>query len=161
MRLPTVRVVNPSQPDSYVIINESDFVQGKHQLYDSPPLNRHAGAAVAREATEHFVAEIKQNPLVAELTQATENTEITPREAQPVGASRIAGADDLRGSYQYGGERGEGPLEFVPHTLDDLRVAKGPGGKWYVWRGKQIVSGRLDSEDAALDALQNMREPVA
>lgn len=119
MRLPTVRVVNPSQPDSYVIINESDFVQGKHQLYDSPIL-------------PHPVA----LPLPS-TAQAIENTDITlPGEAQPVGASDTAGADDLH-------------------------VAKGPGGKWFVWRGKQIVSGRLDSEDAAAEALRNMRELVA
>ena len=101
-RVATVRVVNPSDPASYMIINESDFVQGQHQLYDSAPV---------------FV-------------EACDDPQI-------VGA-QVPGA-----------------------AQDDLRVAKGPGGKWYVWRGKQIVSGRLDSEAAAVEAMRRMKEPVA
>lgn len=130
MRLPTVCVVNPADPEGPgMYINESDFDARVHHLHGAPgetstlvsvsPLKRIADSM--RDGTAVFI---------------NANSEITPREAQPVGGSRIAAADDLR-------------------------VAKGPGGKWYVWRGKQIVSGRLDSEDAATDALRNMREPVA
>lgn len=32
---------------------------------------------------------------------------------------------------------------------EGLKVAKGPRGKWYVRRGKEIVSGPYDSEDEA------------
>lgn len=32
-RLPTVKVVNPSDPDDFMIINESDFDEGRHELW--------------------------------------------------------------------------------------------------------------------------------
>lgn len=135
MRLPTVRVVNPSQPDSYVIINESDFDSSQHQLYDSPILPKPA--------------------------------EIPPSEAQLVGGSDTVaaalGVNESPGPKPAGWDDvAQANSAAVEEMMQNaLRVAKGPGGKWFVWRGKQIVSGRLDSEDAALDALRNMREPVA
>lgn len=133
-RLPTVRVVNPSQSDSYVIINESDFDSSQHQLYDSPILPKPA--------------------------------EIPPSEAQRGGSDTAAAALGVNGSsgpkpagWDDVARANSAAVEEMMQNA--LRVAKGPGGKWFVWRGKQIVSGRLDSEDAAVEALRNMREPVA
>lgn len=42
-------------------------------------------------------------------------------------------------------------------TTDEPKVGKGPGGRWYIMRGKERVSEGFASEDeakAALDAMQ-------
>lgn len=33
---PTVKVKNDAAPDGYMLINESDFVEGTHELFDAP-----------------------------------------------------------------------------------------------------------------------------
>jgi len=39
--------------------------------------------------------------------------------------------------------------EVKASEVEALTVGKGPRGKWYVRRGKEIVSGPYDSEDEA------------
>ena len=43
--VPTVKIQNPNEPGGYIIINESDYVEGEHTLWsepldDAPPTER-------------------------------------------------------------------------------------------------------------------------
>jgi len=83
--LPTVRVVNPNAPESFMLINEADLCDG-HELWND---------GVSDDA----------------MTSAF------------------------------------GPSNAERHM--DLRVSKGPRGRWYVKLGKEIVEGPFETETEA------------
>lgn len=60
----------------------------------------------------------------------------------------IINASDLRDDHELWREP-----EAMPMAVDvPLTVGKGPRGAFYVKRGREIVAGPFDSEEAALDA---------
>ena len=74
------------------------------------------------------------------------------RTAQAAGQSGSVGGD------QAGGETGnEDPQGDADHA-EPLRVAKGPRGLWYVWRGTERLGPGLQTEEAAQARLLAMNE---
>lgn len=45
------------------------------------------------------------------------------------------------------------PVPVVQPAVDGLTAGKGPGGRWYVKRGKEIVTGPFETQEAAEAAI--------
>lgn len=73
-----------------------------------------------------------QKPSDAEMARRAEIQAIRSRHYERVAAGEVQPADD----------DGE-------HKTEGLTIGKGPRGKWYVKRGKEIVSGPYETEDEA------------
>lgn len=185
-RIPTVRVRHPLL--GFITINASDLTPEHElheeqaadfepvgaQLMAAPervdPALRDAAAALClrmvafrrRAASEPF-AELPAaeqlailQGLEAELHQAEADYEADQRERAAYKAEERA--REVREQQQDDG--GQGDESEQPDQLQSNlpRVAKGPRGLWYVWRGAERLGPGLTTEDAAQARLHAMNE---
>lgn len=128
--LPTVRVVNPAAPGEFKIINASDM-KPHHVLWsdgaaETPP------AALGDDQT-HNPSDKADDDAPAALPASPSVPQSPPAPRDPL---------DHDGDGRKGGS--------LPH----VKAGKGPGGRWYVKQGKEIVSGPYPDEGAALAAAE-------
>lgn len=137
MRLRTVRVVHPGDPSKFMTINESDLAD-EHELWPDQ-IDQDDVPGAQAEPDEASVALRCMGKLVAQ----KEGISFASWLAQPA-ADRLAKLAEAEREIDEAMSRREMP-----------RVTKGPGGKWFVKRGKETVAGGFDTEaeaQAALDA---------
>lgn len=77
----------------------------------------------------------------------------TVRVVNPAAPDRfmIINASDLRDDHELWSD---GPAKMDEPIESDLRIGKGPRGKWYVWRGRERAEGPFDTETEADAALK-------
>ena len=131
--LPTVRVVNPAAPDGYMIINASELRNGHKIWTDDMAGQSVLPAGKADSARDAKVAD----------------------SAASAGKVELAG-DGGNGSLEV--SENSGSVEVFdasgrPAESADLRVGKGPRGKYYVLLGKERVEGPFETEEDAQKAI--------
>lgn len=185
-RIPTVRVKHPLL--GFVTINASDLTPEhelhEEQAEDFEPVAarflaapgrldpalRDAAAALClrmvafkrRVADEPF-ADLSTGEqlavvqgLEAELTQAEADYEADQRERAACEAEERA--RQARDQQQDDGGQGDDPERTEQPQSDLPRIAKGPRGLWYVWRGEARVSKGCQTEAEALALLGKQSE---
>lgn len=159
--VPTVRVVDPNDPDDFIVINRSDLGP-RHKLWGTPPADLvipDADTAAAEKAAlaERMVATLMAGHLgttVDEWSALGIGEQIGHmRDAERMIAEANAGvsppspaASPARDPLDHDGDGRKGG------SLPGLTVGKGPGGRWFVKRGREIVTGPFASEAEAESA---------
>ncbi|MBB6306227.1 hypothetical protein [Xanthobacter tagetidis] len=144
--LPTVRVVNPAAPGEYKIINEADL-KPHHVLWSegagAPPAaaGNDAPAEPAGQDQKGDPADKPADGAPADPAAA----EKAPHDAPPSPPAPPAAPRDPLDHDGDGRKGGSAPL---------ATAGKGPGGRWYVKRAKEIVSGPYPDETAAQAAAE-------
>lgn len=138
-RVPTVRVAHPEAPGGYAIINAADLTDA-HELWPeqaddyqpfAPPVGDEAAVGTR---------------LLAKVLAARAHMTLVEWGALPA-------SERLERMVEAEAEFDRQAAEYTPP-----RVGKGPGGRWYHYRGKERLEGSFDSEEAALAALQGLQD---
>jgi hypothetical protein len=179
MRVPTVRVVNPADPGRFMTINAADHRDEHHELwpeqaegFDPGDLRRSAAAGALDPALRDAAATLclrivafrrrVEGESFAELT-AGEQLAVLHEMSAEADRAEAAYEEDQRERATYeAAQREREAAEQSQQTGDDapsaadLRVAKGPGGRWYVHRGEDRVSKGFATE---AEAIAEMSQP--
>lgn len=140
MQVPTVRVVSEAAPGGFMLINASDYVDGVHELCAGEVAPSRMATPSADGGEAELAARLLGKFMSNKLGLAFEDWIATP-EAERIERMRQAETEFDEAVVPVSGEP---PAQ---------RVAKGPRGRWYGWRGKERVTEGFDSAEAAENAL--------
>lgn len=146
MRVPTVRIVHPSDLSSFVTINQADLTPA-HDLWPDQaegyePL--HTPAAFLDRALRDAAASLCLRMLAFKRRAAGEPfAELAPAEQMAIVREMDGELDRAIADFDEGQQ---------PQADSTVRITKGPRGRWYVKRGADTVAGPFEAEAQAEEA---------
>lgn len=145
MRVPTVRVKDDASPDGYKVINLSDLGD-HHELWGEQDQGDHLPAVTAA-AEARIAARCFERVMARRWMITLEEWRWLPA------SERMQRLIDAEAEI----ERASSPDNAPNRSEEPLRVGKGPGGRFYVKRGRDTITGPFDTEDAANVSLEERR----
>jgi hypothetical protein len=131
MRVPTIRVANPCDPANYMTINACDITPAHEVWPEQPEAPETVALSPAGEGEATIATRVVSKMLCRRAGISLGEWRALPAEER-LRQVMAAEAEVDAASAQV--------VEAGESALSDVRYAKGPGGKWFGWRGDERVT---------------------